>query len=53
MQPPNTLLQVQQNLLSPKAAAVAPELAVFVNYPVTWDDDGDPVQAVGMTYRTL
>jgi len=53
IQPPDTLLQVQQKLFSPESAAVAPKLAVFVNHSMTGNHDGDPVQAVGMTYRTL
>jgi hypothetical protein len=46
-------LQVQQELLPPEAPAIAPELAVLLDHPVTGDHDGDPVPAVGQAYRAL
>src|SRR5262249_25079385 len=45
--------EVEQKLLSPQAAAVAAELAAFVDDAVAGDDDGDAVGAVGSADRTL
>ena len=45
------LLEGQEALLAPEAAAVAAEAAVGVHHPVAGNDDGDAVHAVGLSHR--
>src|SRR5262245_47734453 len=40
------LLEIEEPLLAPQAAAVADEGAVLADHPMARDDDGDPVHAV-------
>jgi RNA polymerase sigma-70 factor (ECF subfamily) len=46
------LLQVEQKLLAPQAAAIAAQLAVLIHHAVARNQDGDAVHAVGRAHRS-
>src|SRR2546426_2323215 len=52
-EPLGASLEIKKILFSPEAPAVAPELAILVNNPMTGDDDGDSVQAICVADRAL